>query len=410
MHPKTRISTIRNNNKNKPNKLKILVISNTKNITKEPSLFVRILDPYELIKNDKRLSYKVTSDESVTSKDILDNDIIIFLRSASIISNLIMFIAKRCNKFSIYDIDDHFLEMPGYSTSQQIKKATKRIEYNIKNANLVTVSTDKIKSRLTRLNKNIKIIENSFNIHKYNQEKSKQETNNAKKNKIEKKNDKIRIVISNSDNLKLTKTREDFYKAVGMILEEFNDNIELHIFGPELERLNNKRYKNVFHFGLIRYDKHKEILARGNYDIALVPIEREKNTTDYKFDICKSNIKYIEYGYLKIAGIYSDMEIYSKHIKNGANGILVDNSKKQWYEAIKNMIKNKEMRENIKNNAYKDVKKRYTIEKMASAWKEILIEDRELTCTKLRILYLKIFWVIIYSCMALKKLLRRVDK
>lgn len=103
-------------------------------------------------------------------------------------------------------------------------------------------------------------------------------------------------------------------------------------------------------------------LALLNLDIALCPL------VDNVFNRNKSAIKWMEYSAMKFMTIASAIPPYSEVISQGNTGLLVDEQKSSWVEAIEHMIHHKDIRTKLANNAYEDVKLNHNIETKANLW------------------------------------------
>jgi len=95
-------------------------------------------------------------------------------------------------------------------------------------------------------------------------------------------------------------------------------------------------------------------------DIAIAPLE------DNLFNRCKSNLKYLEYSTAKLAGVYSSV-IYEKTIKEGITGFIAHNQQ-EWIDKISFLIEHEEVRDDIANNAYLEVRQNYDIKDHALDW------------------------------------------
>lgn len=93
-------------------------------------------------------------------------------------------------------------------------------------------------------------------------------------------------------------------------------------------------------------------LASKNIDIGLAPL---KST---EFNKGKSNIKYLEWGALRVPTVCQDFEPYRKDIKHGYNGMLAG-SKQEWHQALTTLIRDEKLRLEMGQRAYLDVKSRY---------------------------------------------------
>ena len=78
--------------------------------------------------------------------------------------------------------------------------------------------------------------------------------------------------------------------------------------------------------------------------------------------------KYLEYGSLGIAGIYSNVPPNSDVVRDGATGILCENSPDAWHKAITELIQNPPTRQRIAHAAYLDVEARFAPGALVSHW------------------------------------------
>ncbi|PKQ80444.1 hypothetical protein CJP16_06540 [Aeromonas sobria] len=120
--------------------------------------------------------------------------------------------------------------------------------------------------------------------------------------------------------------------------------------------------------GLEGIDKVSAVAFNGNYydfinhfhalkwDVALSPL---KNTS---FNRSKTNNKYREYAAAGYPGVYSNVTTYRRSVVNGMNGLIADNTEDSWYHAIISLLDNRDLRNIIRCNAYKDVIEKYPLE------------------------------------------------
>ena len=87
-------------------------------------------------------------------------------------------------------------------------------------------------------------------------------------------------------------------------------------------------------------------------DLALIPLQNNE------FNNCKSNIKFLEYSYLNIPGIYSKIKPYSESIESNFNGILCE-ERDEWISNIINLFNDNKSRVNIANRARENVINKY---------------------------------------------------
>jgi glycosyltransferase involved in cell wall biosynthesis len=116
--------------------------------------------------------------------------------------------------------------------------------------------------------------------------------------------------------------------------------------------------------------EYPKMLAQ--FDIGLAPL------ADIPFNRCKSNIKYLEYVTCGVPVIASDVEPYTKTIKDGQTGILVTTDKqkvaKSWYEAIKTLILDESLRRTLADNGKNFARQNFDIAVRIYEWKEVYQE------------------------------------
>jgi hypothetical protein len=117
----------------------------------------------------------------------------------------------------------------------------------------------------------------------------------------------------------------------------------------------------VFHAFQPDYDRFFREFASAGFDIGLAPL------TDDVFHRAKSNNKYREYAAARIAGVYSDVEVYSC-VADGRTGLLVSNREGSWLRALSRLIEDEALRARIQEQAYLDAREHYGLEKTQEVW------------------------------------------
>jgi spore maturation protein CgeB len=92
------------------------------------------------------------------------------------------------------------------------------------------------------------------------------------------------------------------------------------------------------------------------FDIGLIPL---KDTT---FNRCKSELKMLEMGAKKVSVIVSDEYPYTNIAKNKKNCLTAN--KKEWFKQMKKLITLPELRSELSENLYNEVKENHNIEKV----------------------------------------------
>jgi glycosyltransferase involved in cell wall biosynthesis len=129
-----------------------------------------------------------------------------------------------------------------------------------------------------------------------------------------------------------------------------------------------EKYGERFEIKLWEEDplKWEQHFANFNFDIMIAPL------VDSKFNVCKSNIKWMEAAMLKIPVVASPVGPY-KCIKHGVDGFLV-NKHIEWIKSIQKLISNYNLRKQVGEAAYNRVVKEYNLEDHAHEWVEVYEE------------------------------------
>ena len=116
----------------------------------------------------------------------------------------------------------------------------------------------------------------------------------------------------------------------------------------------------------MNFEKFMKWLSENvNWDVAVVPLE------DSPFNQCKSELKFIELAVMAVPAVYSDMCVYNGVVDDGINGFLAENDD-EWVEKIEKLISDKELCENIRQNALNEVLSSYKLEDRVNQWDEII--------------------------------------
>lgn len=168
---------------------------------------------------------------------------------------------------------------------------------------------------------------------------------------------------------------EDLHKtgviqAVEKLMHENKELRFVSIGMPVEDYLPKKRYQ--YNPGTRGHGWVRHIFPSMNFDIAIAPL-----TVD-EFTECKSDIKWQESAMMKAAVVATRVRPYSETIKDGVDGILVNNTQKEWYEALKKLIDDEKLRKELGENAYKRVNKDFLIEDNWSVFKDAILKFKEM--------------------------------
>ena len=342
-----------------------------KNQTYQPPTYIRLLSTFNNL-NSKFSACIIDVNDgneiNLVKSDLLNDnfllDIIIISREAFHSNEFLDLLIKKCKLLGIkiiYELDDDLMNIDK-SHRDYNYYAQKRmgIFHIAKNADVITVSTNALKSKLCNYNDNIIVIPNVI-THYWE----------CDINETPAKNNIIKIgymgTPTHKDDIKLI---EDAFYIVKNYFKEKNKDVIFEMIGGTAEKLSwanqieisttNKFFPNFVKFV-------KETI---NWDVAVAPLE------DNNINASKSELKYLEYSYLEIPGVYSEIGPYKENIIHGFNGLLVhENSPYEWADNIIKLIENEDLRKNIIKFSKEDIELNHKLDIAINIWSSILEEN-----------------------------------
>ena len=142
---------------------------------------------------------------------------------------------------------------------------------------------------------------------------------------------------------------EEFNKGVDMIFKEY-PNVTLKTVGaliPGYKTRWGARYNHGFgDVDLYKWVREKFPIFMDESDIIVAPLN------DNVYNRSKSNIKFLESSSAKKPGCWQEIRQYREVVEDGKNGFLCGTAEK-WYESIKKLIEDKELRRKMGEEAFK---------------------------------------------------------
>lgn len=297
----------------------------------------------EYLEKQGKLNYKFVISHFTNKKNIEWADIIVFLRSDSDIDAYVSKIAKKAGKKLIYVLDDDILNVPNYLSSAPyylLPSTNKNIRTIMSNCDTFLTPSPVL---LEKYGKNFKY---KFLISE------------PSLNRINKKpeNDKVKIGFAGSID-RAQDLNEILEGAITEIVNKYGDSIDIEFMGAKPDFVDKLNLKHLpYQDG---YDAYTAYMAKCNWDIGLAPMP---NTP---FHRCKYFNKYVEYASFGIAGIYSNLEPYTYGIRHNDNGLLANNTTKDWVDAISKLIEDTKLRKQISNVCLKEANEIYALDILA---------------------------------------------
>lgn len=143
-------------------------------------------------------------------------------------------------------------------------------------------------------------------------------------------------------------------------------NIELHLMGVEPNLANVSHRVQIIIHPTRTYEEYKDFMREGHFDIGLAPLH------DDTFSNRKYFRKYIDYAEFGVLGLYSNCMPYTFVVKDGFNGIMVENSVQAWSEALSKAVKNISSLKALVNNSQDHLRADFSLDAVKRAfWNEL---------------------------------------
>jgi hypothetical protein len=266
------------------------------------------------------------------------------------------------DKAIIYETDDNHFQIRkwnGYYPDVQAERPL--IERMARRADLVTVSTGPIKYAYSHLNDNFRVIRNAIDPSLYTTSRPRPEHGGSKP----------RVVYYGStarmrdyggypnergkwEGGYAGKAVEDLRKELWNVFIGVNPGTE-HVIAPFFDEAY-PYIENIRGFS--------ETLAASHGDIGIAPLGGDD------FDRCKSELHWLEYAMVGAAFIgerFKYGEAPYSMIRNGVDGLLVK-GRQEWYDALKSLVRSKDLREQLSGAAKERVLKEYDYKDRAVEW------------------------------------------
>lgn len=322
-----------------------------------PCPYIRIHALFSELSKSEKYTFFMYGMDSFVMMDI-DNILRCKLFDVVVVQRILPFLdvlREKCKKYDIklvYETDDDLLGVEENSPSYEyVTRVSKSIEDFIDASDVITVSTPTLASKFDE-NKTV-IIPNYYVNSVFDIKKDIKTEGRLKLGYYGTLTHSKDLFLIKDVILKLKEKHDFDFEVIGGFNAE--DNVDGDWFKAIELPPNN-----------MDFEKFMPWLSKAvDWDIAVVPLENSS------FNQCKSELKFIELAVLAIPGVYSDMCVYNTVVKDGVNGFLASNDS-EWIEKIEKLILNKDLRENIRQNALKVISSDYNVEDRVSLWDDIL--------------------------------------
>lgn len=286
-------------------------------------------------------------------------DAIVFCRNTEPAYAHLLSEALSTHKPIVFDLDDNFWDVPFDSDPElaryhRLPLRLQQLEKYLKHATLVRVYSPVLAEIVRRFNSNVKLLKAGFDFHLVRGCPVRRS-----------REDLVKIVYATSrivDNQYLL-----FADALRKVMQVHENRVSMTVWGCQPAEL--VGVKGIKFMPLIaNYNDFLRAFASHGFDIGLAPLE------DTPFHRSKTNTKFRDYGASRVAGVYSDVSVYSSCVEHGKTGLLVNNTSDSWFNGIEKLIIDPTLRESIQERAYDVVFERYRQEVIEAEWMAEIID------------------------------------
>lgn len=300
-------------------------------------------------------THKNVFDHLVTRADIEQSDIVILSRCKVEHVRQILDWCEELNVPTIYMIDDNWLTVakdwpdPYKPIFSPGKPFYENFLYGAQNADYVLTYNDLLKEDIRPFAKRIVTLPNSVDLEAFESTDRRESS---------------RYLIGYSGSPRYSSAP---FKALAEVARR-NKNVDVMLFGilrPEHEE--ELKGCSVRRLPQTSYPRYAEIIRLESPDILLAPMDNTRTSRS------KCPNKYLEITAAGAVGIYSKVEPYTWHVKDGVNGCFVgSDDTSDWVQAI-NELMDKQRLKTIHAAAREDVASNYSVQVVAPQFGELLL-------------------------------------
>lgn len=313
-------------------------------VAKIPSVNVGVLNTLEAMQNQGKLNVKFMITASITVSDLEWCDTLISVRGSEMIEHYYISLCRKNGKLTVYFLDDDLLHIPVEASCSKYYH-TRNIMNNIRKimtkAEVLWCVNPNIATKYSYLFSKVICTKGSVRDTQNFWTKGEEEP----------------VKILYAGGVDHTKNIERLCSPIIQELcQKYGDKVEFTFIGanPEIN------LPQVRFFPYMEcYMTYRNFVENEKFDIAFAMI------LETNFYRCKYYNKFIEYSSIGAAGIYTRTEPYTLVIKERKNGLMADTSK-EWYKAFEYLIENVGERNEIRKNAYQEVKENFCPERVGN--------------------------------------------
>jgi hypothetical protein len=320
-----------------------------------PSAQIYILKPLSALARAGQVVLDVALEASVQLGQILWSDVVAFCRNIEPAAEWVMEEALAHGKATTYDLDDDLWGVPfdsEYGLYYRDVERVRTLESFLRRATVVRVYNRRLRERVMEFNPRVKLLRPGI------------DSSRVPKEPVRRDDGAVRITYASG--------RGVADPLVSIFADALLDVLASHpeteaVFWHEVPRpfRGHPRARSIP--AVDDFDAYLGELSSGRYDIGLAPLLG----TD--FYLCKTDTKFRDYGASRVAGVYSDVEVYASVI-HGDTGLVVPDDANEWRGAMERLVIDHDLRRQIRDRAHRAVVDGASQAVLEADWSSLLAE------------------------------------
>jgi glycosyltransferase involved in cell wall biosynthesis len=304
-----------------------------------------VVKPLTNLHHANEIVADITLEPWVSARQINRADVLVFCRNTD---GALLDRAIASGKPIIYNLDDNLLEIPASYKNRFAASRMEELKRYLRAANLVRAYSEPLKNYLLQFNPSVERVDCAVDWR-------------LVPGSAPRRNGKTVSIVYATSRWQEDSMASLFLDDVCRLVDIYRERARVYFWGyhpPEL-----RSHPSVSFLGYTaNYDRFFRRFARAGFDIGLAPL------CDDDFHRSKCNNKFREYAASRIAGIYSDVSVYSSSVEHERSGLLVANEPGAWLSAMARLIEDDALRRNIQEAAFRVARARYTRENVDDVW------------------------------------------
>ena len=322
--------------------------------TWSPCPQIRLIRPFAHLQDEWELVWGIQNGQ-LQSNYLADADLILLHRYTPGLMSLDVLRTIFSSKVPIiYESDDLLNEIPADHPEAQQGAAWKTgIEFAVRHAKAVVVSTEFLAAKYRELNAAVHVLPNYIDFDLFYRPVPQSTDLNGR----------INIGLLGSSIQPSNFALVD--QALRALVERYGTRLHIDFVGWECPQGWAGHPLTTFHTFVHQYVDYAAQLRQWNWDIALIPLASDE------YNQCKSYIKWLDYSAAGIASVFSDVSVYSQVVTHEVTGLLMPNSSQAWLDAITQLIDSPGKRHALAAAGQKEVREGFDLAAKAAHYHDV---------------------------------------